>query len=872
MQKKSLYQSTKGSVCMKNKRKNVFIGILCVVVVYILLIVDPCDAGGLESSFKGSNFDGLTRRLTLCEYDGTLDGSGNLVDVSGENLVTYSEDLSNWTTVRTNINANAIKSPINELTADILQEDSTSGNTHYAYGTSVSYVAGNRYRYSVYARPINRCWARLQVNQTTTPYVYYDICNGVVGSETNGTGTIKKSVGGWYKITLDWIASNTESKLCILYIAEADGDVSFDGLDQDSIAYWGMHIRQVGNATPLPGQDNYIYTDADDKPRLTLASTNGPTTVYSDYQTKEGNRHRSQEFVFASSQYYSLAHDNVMNVFDTDHTITIAGGHTSISQSNYLFSHGAFNADGVYVYIATGRAVWYRFGKAGALESVYTGDVMPVGMYKTIHCVRSSNYGSIYINGSLEGGPVDVTGYGIDGNKLFVIGANSVLNSYGDSIVAYFRIDREALSADRLKFESDRINGVASGAGFQDPGWTFDRASTAYKTFSNGTMAESPDDAARVAGDGGGVLIESQGANLCEYSESWDDWPGTNRLSVSANTATAPNGELIADTLHEDNSLANSHFITSSGVSLTSGEEYTYSVYVKPINRDWVRLLSYATGFPNVYFNVANGFVGTENNGGTGSIQAMNNGWYRCSLTWTSSATETKAVTVHIAEGDDDYVFDGLDQDSLYVSQAQIENSPYPTSYILNLSTGTTTRTADDLTFDPHEANTTNYVLPLEFDGAEPPRDKLTIRFDAKALFSSSSDIDGYPRFVAINGNTGTTSNTRNRLRLGPEPDGKFNVRVNADSTTEYRIYTAANPVDYSEWHLYVVVIDFSSWANTELYIDGTHISVTTSGSGSFDFDTTDAMIRIGQTYIGDVDADFYIKNLEIIPGEYITP
>jgi hypothetical protein len=71
--------------------------------------------------------------------------------------------------------------------------------------------------------------------------------------------------------------------------------------------------------------------------------------------------------------------------------------------------------------------------------------------------------------------------------------------------------------------------------------------------------------------------------------------------------------------------------------------------------------------------------------------------------------------------------------------QRQVEVLPFATSRIETPSSGTVTRTADNLSIPLHQASTNKDLLPYLFGPLPNPANKLTISFDAKCEYSSTS-------------------------------------------------------------------------------------------------------------------------------------
>ena len=133
-------------------------------------------------------------------------------------------------------------------------------------------------------------------------------------------------------------------------------------------------------------------------------------------------------------------------------------------------------------------------------------------------------------------------------------------------------------------------------------------------------------------------LVELVPYNLVGYSEQFDNayW-STQDATITANTTTAPNGTLTADTFTR---TANTGFLYSTNpLALITGS-YAISVYAKANAISSFRLDLGTSGFSQgttCVFNLSNGTAGTPTVYGSttsvvASIENVGNGWYRCSL------------------------------------------------------------------------------------------------------------------------------------------------------------------------------------------------------------------------------------------------
>ena len=192
------------------------------------------------------------------------------------------------------------------------------------------------------------------------------------------------------------------------------------------------------------------------------------------------------------------------------------------------------------------------------------------------------------------------------------------------------------------------------------------------------------------------LLLEPQRTNLLLRSEDFaDSYWNKIAASVTANVAVSPDGTETADKLVE-NTAAGTHLLRRDGFSITSGQVYAASLFAKAAERTRIRLINF-TGTTDVVsvFDLAAGTVVS----GTGTIQALGNGWHRVSQPFTATATISSnfVYQVHLDNGTTNiYTGDGTSGALLW--GAQLEVGAVPSSYIPTAAT-TITRNADSLFF-----------------------------------------------------------------------------------------------------------------------------------------------------------------------------
>ena len=330
---------------------------------------------------------------------------------------------------------------------------------------------------------------------------------------------------------------------------------------------------------------------------------------------------------------------------------------------------------------------------------------------------------------------------GIVGNVTPAAGTFTALTSTTSTTIASEAV---ALTANNLPTVRPTLNLDFANSKAVDPRITFTRASTATRINDKGLIETVASGAPRIDYDPvtlacKGLLIEEARTNLLTYSEQFDNaaWTKT-RSSISANATTAPDGTVTADKLVEDATASNSHY-SYQGVTLTA-VAHTYSVYLKAAERTWAKVVL-TTGSSGAYFNLSAGTVGTVDGGYTAAITPVGNGWFRCSITVTTTvATWYAQINCATADATASYTGDGTS--GLYIWGAQLEAGAFATSYVPTTS-AQVTRAADAASMTG--ANFSSWYR----------QDEGT--FGVSSVVRSDSSASIFPRMLETS--DGTTSN-----------------------------------------------------------------------------------------------------------------
>ena len=173
-------------------------------------------------------------------------------------------------------------------------------------------------------------------------------------------------------------------------------------------------------------------------------------------------------------------------------------------------------------------------------------------------------------------------------------------------------------------------------------------------------------------------LIEVVPRNLLTYSQDFTNasWSKSG-VTITANTTVAPNGTTTASKLVEDG------FLVTYGVykGITTGFRYSHSIYAKKGERDWIKVNAVHGGNQSVWFNLANGTIGTNNTTGTPSIENVGNGWYRCAVNNTDHSFAASFYSVMPCTNNNIETYTGTVGNGIFIWGAQLDKFATATEY-----------------------------------------------------------------------------------------------------------------------------------------------------------------------------------------------
>jgi hypothetical protein len=230
------------------------------------------------------------------------------------------------------------------------------------------------------------------------------------------------------------------------------------------------------------------------------------------------------------------------------------------------------------------------------------------------------------------------------------------------------------------------------------------RASVGYAKTAAGTLTSFLSNTLRITD--AGLLIEDARTNGLVKSQELDDigyWP-TNNVTATADQANAPDGTLTADKILVTGT--NDCYIRQHGIDTATTTVYTLSVYAKVGFGSAIIAIGWVTS-PHIlrrWFDLSSGTIlPTIETGGNivsdgAAIEALGNGWYRCSISGHEVTTSSNLYysAFHPCVSADGSITTTAN-DFIYLWGAQEEEGVFPSSYIPT-TTAAATRAADNIT------------------------------------------------------------------------------------------------------------------------------------------------------------------------------
>jgi hypothetical protein len=405
--------------------------------------------------------------------------------------------------------------------------------------------------------------------------------------------------------------------------------------------------------------------------------------------------------------------------------------------SNWSYATNKITSDGSQ----TGNV---SLTQANSIMGTVTGKVYQVKF--TI-----SDYSAGTINAHIQGqGSTNVTG---NGEKKVIVTASSA--SYGINMYADSNFAGSVSNISVVEVQGDR------------PRLSYD--------ITNGVVEDKPH-----------LLLEPSATNLFTFSEDFSQSVWTKAsVSITSNSIISPDGTQNASTMTITGGTSDQRIHTNITFSGTN----TVSVFAKAKDSKFLSIR--VDSLANKWYDLENGTLGGSTittNLVNSSIDNFGNGWYRCSMTFTNSASTN--VRIYPAEGNQDVTHTS---GSVYIWGAMAESSQsYATSYIPTAGT-TITRAAETCNNSKPSVNSTEGVLYAELFSVDEPTSKFI------AISDGTDDNRIAIYYHSSNNNITTQVRASNSEQFSRETSGisreQFNKIAVLYKANEFKMYVNGNQI-----------------------------------------------------------------------------
>jgi hypothetical protein len=495
---------------------------------------------------------------------------------------------------------------------------SDDGSTPARVRQQVTVVAGQTYTASIYLKAGSQDSVFWREDNEDSFAVGVNLTTGQI---TSGTGTIDPVGDGWYRVSFSGSVSST-------------GFWPEVRLSSAGTVYvWGAQLEAGSFPTSYIPTEGSAVTRAADV--ASISGNNFGTTNLLEY---------SEEF---------------------DQAGWTKGGNTTVTPNYAAAPNGTLTADRVEMPNAFGTVVTQT-------ATVISGKVYTFSIYARATTVSSNfivNFGGSSISQTLteQWQRYSVTATATSGSLNIEIDNGS---SAVDFLIWGAQLEQSDVATPYVK-SNVTFTSRASSATYYDKDGVIQTAAVneartaAYLPDGNGNFISA-----------GPLLLEGAGTNLLRQSEDFSTtWANTN-IDVNNNAIASPAGTLNGNKLVSNNSSVG--YVLQDSPSLPLTGDHTYSFYAKADEWNWVLLWVYDGASAYTFnFNLGNG------TSPDGDIVAVGNGWYRCSKTVTLlGGTSSGRVRIYPNNQQGPSVTTGDGTSGVYLWGAQLEASPYATSYI----------------------------------------------------------------------------------------------------------------------------------------------------------------------------------------------
>lgn len=306
-----------------------------------------------------------------------------LAEPQRTNLVTYSEDFSQWSPINSTILSDNTTSPDGTVNADRITATST-GDSAFVRNTQSTQTVSTIYSYSCFVKKGTTDFVRLanrSLGNVSEASCWFDIQNGVVGDVgSNVSSTEIESFGdGWYKCTVIGTTGGTIStQLTDIAAATSNGNTS--ATTGDYIYYWGADLQQGSYATSyIPTSGSTVTRNQDiftrDGIGSLINSTEGVLFVEMAALSNDGTNRQISISDGTSSQRIYFGFRTTDNEIIMSSNNVASGSYNSVT---HVLNNATLNNKFAFKYKENNFALWVNGVEVGT-DLI---GVVPIGLNK----------------------------------------------------------------------------------------------------------------------------------------------------------------------------------------------------------------------------------------------------------------------------------------------------------------------------------------------------------------------------------------------------------------------------------------------------------------------------------------------------------
>jgi len=167
-----------------------------------------------------------------------------LAEPQRTNLITYSEDFSQWNNARTTDTSNQATSPDGTNNATYLEQNTGETNAGSIYAPVT--VIATDYSFSIFAKKKEKDF--IVAYDTNANRTYFNISNGTLGNNgSGGTSKIEDYGNGWYRCSVSYTESSAASTNIAWYLGDTNGSTTVT--DSGGVYIYGCQLEAGSYAT-----------------------------------------------------------------------------------------------------------------------------------------------------------------------------------------------------------------------------------------------------------------------------------------------------------------------------------------------------------------------------------------------------------------------------------------------------------------------------------------------------------------------------------------------------------------------------------------------------------------------------------------------